>query len=120
MVKERVARELQSALDALRTERAEIDEQIELMEGTLSKLGFGTKRKATKRKATRKKATRRKAGRPASKKKTAAKKKTAGKKKRAAKKKAAGKKKPHWSPAARAAARDRMRKYWADRRKKQK
>jgi len=123
MVKERVANELRTALDALRRERDEIDEQIDLMEGTLSKLGVerstvskkrktSKKKKAAKRKATKKKATTSKKRRPT--------KKKAAKKAGAKKKSGTKKKKPYWSPAARAAARERMRKYWAERRKAEK
>jgi hypothetical protein len=126
MVKERVANELRSALVALKKERDEIDDQIDLMEGTLSKLGV-SKGKASKKKAGRKKsATRKKRGTKkratkakAAKKKATKKKATQKKasKKKVTKKKAGKKKKPYWSPAARAAARERMRKYWADRNK---
>jgi len=119
MVKERVANELRSALQALEKERDEIDEQIELMQGTLSKLGVSKAaggKKAGRKKAGRKKAAQKKTA--GAKKKRGAKKKQGGKKKAAATKKKAGKKKkPYWSPAARAAARERMRKYWADRNK---
>jgi hypothetical protein len=122
MVKERVANELRSALEALRKERDEIDDQISLMEGTLSKLGV-SKGKAAKKKAGKKKKAGRKkaaAGKKRGTKKKATKKKASKKKatkKKATKKKATKKKKPYWSPAARAAARERMRKYWAERRK---
>lgn len=124
-MKERVANELRTALEALRRERDELDEQIDLMEGTLSKLGVASsKKKSTKRKAGRKKAA---GKRKATKRKASAPKKTRTKKK-ASKRRAAGKKagskksgtkkkKPYWSAAARAAARERMKRYWAERRK---
>ena len=126
MVKERVANELRSALQALRKEREEIDDQISLMEGTLSKLGVSkgqsskkkTRRKkaaAGKKRGPKKKATKKKATTKKASKKKATKKKAT--KQKATKKKASKKKKPYWSPAARAAARERMRKYWAERRK---
>lgn len=125
MVKERVANELRSALAALEKERDEIDEQIELMEGTLSKLGVAKGKASSKKSGRKKSSTRKKRGTKAKATKKKASKKKASKKKASKKKasktkvtkKKAGKKKPYWSPAARAAARERMRKYWAQRRK---
>ncbi len=103
MINDRVADELRTALASLKEERAELDEQIDAMERMLSRLGVSEG--GGRRKATRKKTTRKRKASPA--KRKATKKKTGRKKK-----------KPNWTPEAREAARLRMKKYWADRRKK--
>lgn len=121
MVTEGLAQNLKAALDAMRTERDELDHQIALMEQTLSKLGVtrgpgrprgagaAVKRgpgrpKGSKNKAPPSKAT----AKPAKKKATKAKKKAAS-----------GKSvERYWSPAARKAAAERARKMWIERRKK--
>lgn len=93
MVADKVSKELQNAIDALKRERDELDEKIELMEETLNKLG----------------GERRGPGRPP--------KKGASKKAKTAKAAGRKRKKPNWSPEARRAASERMRKYWEQRRK---
>ena len=87
MATEKVAQELQSAIDALTAERDELDEQISILQDTLNKLqgkrggGRGRKKKVAKTTA-----------------------------KKAGTKKKATRKKPHWSPEAKKAAADRMKK----------
>ena len=94
MATEKVAKELQSAIDDLVAERDELDEKIQLLTETLKKLGGSPRRggrKPAKAKADSAPATKKKATR----------------------------KKPNWSPEAKKAAAERMRKYWADRKKKE-
>ncbi|MCA9551451.1 MAG: hypothetical protein KC933_15555 [Myxococcales bacterium] len=91
MSTDKVAKEIRSAIDALAKERDEIAARISILEDTLAKLG-GAKRGP---------------GRP----------KGSGAKAAGSATKAA-RKKPHWSPEARKAAKERMQKYWADRKKK--
>lgn len=86
----KIAKELRRAIDALQQERDELDDKIAVMEETLSKLGV-------KRGPGRPKGSGKKTG------------KRAGKKTR---------KKPQWSAAKRQEAAERMRKYWAEWRKK--
>jgi len=84
----RIAKELRSALDELRSERDEISSKIGAMESALRELGV-----------------KRGPGRP----------KGSGKKPAAA---ASSKKVTrNWSPEARRAAAERMKKYWSDRKK---
>ncbi len=85
---DKIAKELRRAIDALHDERQELDEKIRVMEETLSKLGV--KRGPGRPKGSRSKASKVRANR----------------------------KKPNWSPEKRREVSDRMKKYWADRRKK--
>lgn len=86
----KIAKELRKAIDALQHERDELDDKIAVMEETLSKLGV-----------------KRGPGRP----------KGSGKK-TGSKTGQRARKKPEWSAAKRKEAAERMRKYWADWRKK--
>jgi hypothetical protein len=92
MTTDKVTKEIRSAIDALSKERDEIASRISILEDTLAKLG----------------GARRGPGRP----------KGSGVKVASAAKPA--RKKPNWSPEARKAAADRMKKYWAERAKKAK
>jgi hypothetical protein len=106
MVSKEALKSIRDTLAGLRNERSELDAQIELLEETIRKLGGG--RAAPAEKAGKKKAPRN--GRAAS---------GAAKKVKAAPAAGAPKrKKPHWSPDARKAAAERMRKFWAERKKK--
>jgi hypothetical protein len=87
MISSKVATELKSVIDQLRSERSEIDEKIQLLEKALG--GLGVKRR----------------GRPPA---SASAPAVGGSPKKVTR---------NWSPAARKAAADRMRKYWAERRK---
>ena len=88
----RIAKELRSAIDELRTERQEIDSKIGAMEQALRELGV-----------------KRGPGRPkGSGKKVASTTGTASRQTKVTR---------NWSPEARRAAAERMRKYWADRKK---
>ena len=89
MASDKVVDGLQSAIDALTAERDEIDEKIQLLQDTLENVQGKSPR-------GRKKATARKSSAPK-----------------------ASRKKPSWSPEAKKAAAERMRKYWADRKKKE-
>ncbi|MCB9650324.1 MAG: hypothetical protein H6730_27620 [Deltaproteobacteria bacterium] len=91
MSTDKVAKEIRSAIDALAKERDEIAARISILEDTLAKLG-GAKRGPGRPKGSGAKAAG-SATKPA-------------------------RKKPHWSPEARKAAKERMQKYWADRKKK--
>ena len=119
MAQSKVAQHLVTALENLRKERVAVEARIATVEKLLSRQSAVEKAaaKANVTKRGRKPAAEapvaKKRGRPAKASK-AAKPVKAAKASKAAK----GKKKPHWSPAARAAARERMRKYWADRRRK--
>ena len=88
---DKLAKDIQRAIESLRSEQEEIDAKIAAMEEALSSLG---ERGAVVRR-----------GRP---------RKVAGVAAAVAKS-ARGRKKPHWSPEARKAAAERMRKYWEDR-----
>jgi len=99
MATDKVVSELQAAIDALVEERDEIDEKIALLQETVAKLGGkspgkGRRKKAATKKASTKKATTKKAS-------------------------TSKRKKPHWSPEARKAAKERMQRYWAERKKKE-
>lgn len=94
----KIAREIRKAIQVLEQERDELDGTIANMQDALSKLGV--KRGPGRPKGSRNKAKAKSGSKPA--------------------KKAKGRKKPNWSPAAKAAAAERMRKYWADWRKKKK
>lgn len=98
MSTDKVAKEIRSAIDALAKERDEISSRISILEDTLAKLG----------------GARRGPGRPRG---SGAKAAPAGAPPAAAK---PARKKPNWSPEAKKAAAERMRKYWADRKKKAK
>src|SRR5262245_52677544 len=90
---DKIAKELRRAIDALQNERYELDEKIRVMEETLSKLGV--KRGPGRPKGSKNKSGRgpgRPPGRP--------------------------RKKPNWSADQRKKVSERMKKYWADRRKK--
>ncbi len=89
----RIARELRSAIDELRTERDEINNQIGAMEQALRELGV-------KRGPGRPRGSGKKNGASAS-------------PSSATKKKAVR----NWTPEAREAARERMRKYWANKKR---
>lgn len=90
---DKAVKSLKDAILALRKEREEIDERISAMEETLQVIS-GTKRGP---------------GRPPGSK---------NKKKPMAATRSKKKVKRNWSPAARKAASDRMKKIWADRRRK--
>ncbi len=83
----KLAKEIQRAIESLRSEQEEIDAKIAAMEDALKTLGEQSVR--SRRGRPRKTATATSAGR--------------------------SRKKPHWSPEARKAAAERMRKYWEDR-----
>jgi len=115
MVLEKVARELQSALKDLTTERDRLDGQIDAIEALLKQMGAplkrgpgrpkgsGSKPRAPRgRRAAKKTAVRKTAAKKTVEKKTVAKKKTRKK----------------WSPEARAAQAERIKKQWESRRKK--
>jgi hypothetical protein len=106
MVQAQIAQHLLSALGHLKKERAEVEERIAAIEQMISRQGAAAK-------ATARTDPPKKRGRP---RKDAAPAAPAKKAAPAAKKGA--KKKAGWTAAARAAARERMRKYWADRRRK--
>ncbi len=110
MVADKVAKELRSALDTMKAEREELDEKIQMMEQMLSKLGV--KRGPGRPPGSPNKKRR---GRPPGSKN----KRGPGRPPGSGKKKAATKKKTtrNWSPAARKAAAERMKKIWADRKK---
>ncbi len=122
MAQSKVAQHLVTALENLRKERVAVEARIATVEKLLSRQSAvekaAAKAKVTKRgrKPVAEAPVAKKRGRPAKASKAAKPAKAA----KAAKagKAVKGKKKPHWSPAARAAARERMRKYWADRRRK--
>ena len=90
----RIAKELRTAIDELRDEREQIDTKIGAMEQALRELGV--KRGPGRPKGSGKKVTTTK--RASSKKKSTR----------------------NWSPEARKAAAERMKKYWADRKKSSK
>ena len=83
----KLAKEIQRAIESLRSEQEEIDGKIAAMEDALKSLG--EQGAAPRRGRPRKTAVVAKGGR--------------------------SRKKPHWSPEARKAAAERMRKYWEDR-----
>ncbi len=126
MSTEKVAIEIQNAIAALSAERDELAAKIDVLKDTLAKLGGGRRKpgrpkgSGTKKKAAP--AVKAAPAAPAAKapaaKKAPAPKKAAAKKAPAAKKKG-GRKKPNWSPEAKKAAAERMRKYWSDRKKKE-
>lgn len=114
MAQSKVAQHLISALENLRKERVEVEARIGTLQKLLSRQGDVEKAAAKGRggkKATAVASRAPKRGRPASAKPAKAAKATKATSK-------AGRKKANWSPAARAAARERMRKYWADRKKR--
>lgn len=121
MVADKVAKELRSALETMKAERDDLNEKIGMMEQMISKLGVkrgpgrppgsGTKKRRGRPPGSKNKTTKRGPGRPpGSGKKKATSKKTASKK-------TGEKKTRNWSPAARKAAAERMKKIWADRKK---
>lgn len=89
----------------MKEERAELDEKIELLEKTLAKFGVKTRRGPGRPKGSK---NRRGPGRPPG----------SGKKK--ATKKTKKKVTRNWTPEKREAARQRMKKIWAERKKKAK
>ena len=101
---EKVADELQGALRTLYAERDELDRNIKLLEDMLAKFGAKPKRGPGRPKGSKSKG-RRGPGRPPG----------SGKKKKTKKKVTR-----NWSPAARKAAAERMKKIWAERNKKKK
>jgi pyruvate/2-oxoglutarate dehydrogenase complex dihydrolipoamide acyltransferase (E2) component len=119
MAQSKVVQHLVTALENLRKERVAVEARIATIEKLVSRQSAVEKAaaKANVTKRGRKPAeapAAKKAGRPAKASKAAKPAKAA----KASKATTRAKKKPHWSPAARAAARERMRKYWADRRRK--
>lgn len=109
MVADKVAKELRSALDTMKAERDELDQHIQELESMLSKLGAPIKRGPGRPKGS----TNKKRG-PTKAKRGPGRPPGSGKKKKTTKKKS----ERNWSPAARKAAAERMKKIWADRRKK--
>lgn len=115
---DKVTQPLRSALDQLRGEHARITNQIGVLENMLKELGSPVKRGPGRPKGAPGKsaaaassgAVRRGPGRP-----KGSKNKKAGAAKASAR--SGGRKKANWSEAAREAARQRMRAYWAQRRK---
>ena len=95
---------LEAAVAALKEERDSLDEQIKAMNDAIAQLGG--------------KAARRGPGRPPGRKKPGP--KPGSKRKTKAAATSSKKKKRNWSPAARKAASERMKKRWADRNKKKK
>ncbi len=85
----KLAKEIQRAIESLRSEQEEIDAKIAAMEDALKSLGEQGSSAAPRRGRPRKASVAVKGGR--------------------------SRKKPHWSPEARKAAAERMRKYWEDR-----
>ena len=83
----KLAKDIQLAIETLRSEQQEIDAKIAAMEDALKSLGEGAP--AARRGRPRKTAIKVPDGR--------------------------SRKKPHWTPEARKAAAERMRKYWEDR-----
>lgn len=118
MAQSKVVQHLVTALENLRKERVAVEARIATIEKLVSRQS-AVEKAAAKAQVTKR--GRKPAEAPAAKKAgKAGKASKAAKPAKAAKaaKAPRGKKKPHWSPAARAAARERMRKYWADRRRK--
>jgi len=111
MVQPQIAQHLLSALSYLKKERGEVEERIAALEKMISRQGAAVKATAKAAEPPKKRGRPRKDATPAP--APAAKKAAAP-----VAKKAAAKKKGGWSTTARNAARERMRKYWADRRKK--
>jgi hypothetical protein len=89
---DRLAKDLKRALDQLQDERDELDNKIRVMENALRELGV--KRGPGRPKGSKNKASAAGGGRRGP------------------------RKTPNWSPDARRAVSDRMKKYWAERRKK--
>ena len=85
----KLAKEIQRAIESLRSEQEEIDAKIAAMEDALRSLG--EQAPAARR------------GRP---------------RKNSVATSSRSRKKPHWSPEARKAAAERMRKYWEDRKRR--
>ncbi len=86
----KLVKDLQRAIDSLRSEQEEIDAKIASMEKALSSLGESSAPRRGRPRKAASAATRTVGGR--------------------------SRKKPNWTPEAREAARERMRKYWAKKR----